>query len=376
MTTEIIYSICGAMAIIAIAFPFINIMFRRTRTRKGEKSDKPSFSIIIPAHENAYELERHLPSFLSQLYDGDFEVIVVESKTGDRTDEVLAKYNNDKRLYSTFIPSTSRYMSRKKLAMTVGAKAAKYEWLVFVDAECYPKENEWLNAMAEVIDNNSEIVIGYGNYCSDTSDFHRFIHLINSLYSMRKAEKERAHMAASESIAIKRDTFMQAKGFEGNLMYVRGEYDYLVNKFANDNNTAIVTAPEGWIMKDEPTKKSWKNTNLFRIDTMKHLINKNTYRMPYIIDITSMFVAYILFIIGITVGLLTSNILLLGVSALSLIICIAERIVIARKTSLMYGVDIPLWKIIPFETLLLAHDIKYRIKYLLSDKLDFISHKL
>lgn len=351
-------------------------MFRRPRIRKGENTSHPSFSIIIPAHDNAYELEKHLSGFLSQDYEGEFEVIIVESKTGDRTDEVLAKYSDNKKLYTTFIPSSSRYMSRKKLAMTVGAKAAKYEWLIFVDAECYPNGNKWLDTIAKEINNDVEIVIGYGNYCQDTTPFHRYLHLKNSLYAMRKALNGRAHIAASDNIAIKRDVFMKAKGFEGNLMYVRGEYDYLVNKFADSNNTSVVTSEEGWTLKDEPTKKSWKNTNLFRIDTMRHLQNKHSYMIGSLLDILALYMAYITIISGIIAGILINNTLLTIVSALSLIICIVERIIIARKTLLMYGENIPLWEIIPFEIMVLPHNIMYRIKYRFSDKLDFISHKL
>ncbi len=377
MTTDIIiYAACGVMVLAAVVFPLINIMFRRPRTRKGEKTSCPSFSIIIPAHDNAYELERHLPCFLEQQYEGDFEIIIVESKTGDRTDEVLAKYADDKRLYSTFIPSSSRYMSRKKLAMTVGAKAAKYDWLIFADAECYPKGNGWLEAIAAEIDSDCELAIGYGNYCGETSAFHRFIQLRNSLYALRRAAKGTAHMAASDCIAIKRDVFIEAKGFEGNLMYVRGEYDYLVNKFATKSNTAVITSPDGWMMKDEPTVKSWKNTNLFRIDTMKHLQNKTGYRLASLTDTVTMYMSYLLLIVGLTAGIVISNLLLIIVSALSLIVCITERTLISHKTSVMYGEQIPIWEIVPFEIMVLMHDIKYRIKYALSNKLDFISHKL
>lgn len=377
MTTDIIiYAACGITVLFSVAFPFINIMFRRPCQNKGKNTRKPSFSIIIPAHDNAYELEHHLPHYLSQIYDGDFEIIVVESKTGDRTDEVLAKLSTDKRLYTTFIPSTSRYMSRKKLAMTVGAKAAKNEWLIFADAECYPASNNWLDAIACELNENTDIAIGYGNYSDDASDMQRYIQLVNSLHALRKAQKGVACMAATECIAMKRNIFMDNKGFDGNLMYVRGEYDYLVNKFAETGNTSIITNRDGWTIKDAPTKKTWKNLNLFRIDTMKHLQNKHSYKMSYYIDTFTMFVAYLTSIAAICAGILVNNILLTIISALSIIICITERILIARKTIKMYEVQTPLWKVIPLELLVLIHNLKFKIKYRLSDKQDFTSHKL
>ncbi len=36
-------------------------------------------------------------------------------------------------LYYTYIPESSRYMSRKKLQITLGVKAAKYEWIILTE---------------------------------------------------------------------------------------------------------------------------------------------------------------------------------------------------------------------------------------------------
>ena len=364
------------MVVLAVVSPLVNIMFRRIRTRKGTNESRPSFSIIIPAHDNASELERHLPCFLSQEYEGDFEVIVVESKTGDRTEEVVKHLSSDKRLYSTFIPSTSKYMSRKKLAMTVGAKAAKNEWLIFVDAESYPVGNGWLSAIAGELTDDKDIALGYGNYCEEAKDFQRFVQFINSMYALRKAEKGTPYRSASDFVAVRRSVFMDGKGFDGNLMCVRGEYDFLINKFAEKGKTAVITDSEGWTMKDSPTPKTWKNTNLFYMDTKRYLQHGFSYKAAFVTDYTLMHIVYLLLIAGIIAGFSANNILLSVVSTLSFIICIVERMLIATKTLNMYGEHIPLWKIIPFEIGLALHNLKYRIKYILANKNDFTSHKL
>ena len=366
------------MAATAIATPMINILFRRPRVEEAEGNggEKPSFSIIIPAHDNASELERHLPKYLSQNYEGDFEVIVVESKTGDRTEEVVKHLSDDKRLYSTFIPSTSKYMSRKKLAMTVGAKAAKYDWLIFADAECYPATDKWLDTMAKACGSDRQLAVCYGNYEDDTDDFYRFVRMINSMYAMRKAARNTAFRAATDNVAVRRELFMKEKGFEGNLMFVRGEYDFIVNKFADEGNTAVITDPDGWTVTDTPSKKTWKNTNLFYTDAKKHLMRGFSYRMASATDTFMLYMSYLLFTAGITTGLLTGNILITAVSALSLIICLAARLFIGSRAFDMYGADIPLWKLIPYEIMLPMHNLRYRVKHRFSDKNDFTSHKL
>lgn len=377
MTTDIIiYASCGIMVVLAIVTPLINIFFRRPRTHEGTNEGKPSFSIIIPAHENASELERHLPAYLKQVYDGDFEVIVVESKTGDRTEEVVKHFASDKRLYSTFIPSTSKYMSRKKLAMTVGAKAAKYDWLIFADAECYPAGNNWLATIAKECSDDKQMVIGYGNYEDDANDFWRYVRMVSMMYALRKAEKGTAYRAATDNVAIRRDLFMKGKGFEGNLMFVRGEYDFIVNKFAEDGNTAVVTDPEGWTLTDTPTDKTWKNTNLFYVNARRSMKRSTGYRAAFITDTVVLYLNYLIIVAGIVAGILLNNILLTAVAAAAMITCIVLRLVFASKALDMYGEDIPLWKILSFEKMLIFHDWLYRVKHRFADKNDFTSHKL
>lgn len=47
----------------------------------------------------------------------------------------------------------------------MGIKGASNEYLLFTDADCKPSSNEWLkNMMQHFINDNTEIVLGYGGY--------------------------------------------------------------------------------------------------------------------------------------------------------------------------------------------------------------------
>ena len=104
----------------------------------------PSVSIVITAHDNAAELRRNLPLVLAQQYPGNFQVIVVAEKGDSETENVLKLLSADKHLYYTLIPESSRYMSRKKLSITIGVKAAKSEWIMLVEPSCRPEAEHWL----------------------------------------------------------------------------------------------------------------------------------------------------------------------------------------------------------------------------------------
>ena len=133
-------------------------------------SGKP-ITVLITAHNNAPELERHLPQFLSQVYEPGYEIIVVAEKGDGETEDVLKRHIADKHLYYTFIPDSSRYMSRKKLAITLGVKAARYEWIVLTDACCTPYSDNWLKTIASHCSEEHNLLIGYSNY--DNENFNR-----------------------------------------------------------------------------------------------------------------------------------------------------------------------------------------------------------
>lgn len=49
---------------------------------------------------------------------------------------------------------------------------------------------------------------------------------------------------------------MDGNGFQGNLKYLRGEYDFLVNKYAADGKTAVELSPESFVLEASPTKRN------------------------------------------------------------------------------------------------------------------------
>jgi len=88
-------------------------------------NDLPGISVIITSKNNSEELKKNLPFVLEQDYP-NYEVIVVNSGSTDETDMVLnaaeIKYPH---LYHTFVPAGADANNEKKLALTLGIKAAK-----------------------------------------------------------------------------------------------------------------------------------------------------------------------------------------------------------------------------------------------------------
>lgn len=100
--------------------------------------------------------------FLRQQYTADYQVIVVCQSTDGETQDFLKRTAAENpHLYYTYIPESSRYMSRKKLQITLGVKAAKHEWIILTEPNCRPSNDKWLQTMVRQCQDPNHLVLGY-----------------------------------------------------------------------------------------------------------------------------------------------------------------------------------------------------------------------
>ncbi len=114
--------------------------------------NKNTFSIIMAVHNAADKLEQNLPAFLDTAAEAGAKVIVVDDMSSDETPDVLTRMRADHPnvLYTTFLPeSVIINPSRLRLALTVGAKAAKTPYLVLANINRPPRNAGWLYGMGD-----------------------------------------------------------------------------------------------------------------------------------------------------------------------------------------------------------------------------------
>lgn len=366
----------------AIVTPFINPLFRWRCNHIAEDDndgpsshDLPPVSIVILAHDNAKQLEEKLPLMLTQDYPSSYQIIVVAERGDGNTEDILKRYASEKRLYATFIPESSRYMSRKKLAVTIGVKAAQNEWVVLMEAATTPVSDNWLKTIAKNFNSTNNVVLNYTNYDKDTSSFYKFERLITSAYLFRKAMKGNAYGTNSSTIAFKKSDFYKYEGYRGNLQFLYGEFDFIANNYSNKHCT-VELSPQSWTMDDEPSKKSWINSHLYDINIRKHLRHGHGIRFLRGLDTFMMHVNYLAIIAMAIYSVYTQHWIITIATGLALIITFIIRIAIGRKLIRLFHTDISSWKIIPFEIRLFWMRLHMRLRYACTNKNDFTSHKL
>lgn len=384
------FTIAGSVVLLLLAIlsslsnPFIRFI-RKDEDVQEESEGKslPPLSIILTPHDEADKLANNLPLILNQKYPAGFQVIVVIEKSEHDTDDLLTRLVNevnnkdggDGSLYVTYIPESSRYLSRKKLAMTIGVKAAKTEWILMTEAYTHPVSEHWLQAMAQNCTDENRLVIGYGKYDESTSVFKRFERLNMAHYLMREDAYGIAYRTLSHNIMLRKSDFMQQEGFRGNLHLIRGEYDFLVNKYAVEGGAALVLSNDAWTVDDKPSRTSWLNKHLFFIASRQWLQRGMAHRLRFNVDQILMHLSLWANVAGAVCGVLMMNIILLTVAVFAFLLTVILRSVFGHKAARAFDERIPVLLIYPYELSLIWHNLGYLIRYKSADKLDFTTHK-
>lgn len=275
--------LAGAAGLLLIQIIYQLVLYNRIHLRnkaarggKGNFSEEtPPISVIICAREESEQLRRNLTSVLEQDYPC-FEVIVVNDGHTDESEELLTlmenRYSN---LYHSFVPDSSRYVSRKKLALTIGIKASKHEWLVLTDASCRPQSNQWLRLLARNFTPRTEIVLGYSGYERKRGWLCRcmaYDALFTAMRYLGFAQAGKPYMGIGRNLAYRKELFFRQKGFSAHLNLQRGDDDLFVNQAATGENTRIETCADAAVRMLPPARpKEWREEKIGYASTARKL---------------------------------------------------------------------------------------------------------
>lgn len=113
--------------------------------------DNILISVVIVVRDQAELIEQNLPLFLGAAEETQAEVIVVEDTSTDEVHDMLQLMrSNAPRLYTTFLPRTIVMgQSHQQMALSIGVKAAKGNYIVMADIQRPPCSSEWLKGLAD-----------------------------------------------------------------------------------------------------------------------------------------------------------------------------------------------------------------------------------
>ncbi|MEO3406551.1 glycosyltransferase [Mucilaginibacter sp. CAU 1740] len=256
-------------------------------------------SVIISARNEAQNLQQNLPAILEQNYP-DFEVVVINDCSYDRSDEVLEELEKQyAHLKVVTITEHDRFKTGKKFALTLGIKASKNEYLLFTDADCSPASENWISRMMANFSTGVEIVLGYSPYTKRRgflNAFTRFETIKTAISYLSSALVGDPYMGIGRNLAYTKTLFFSEKGFASHMHVLSGDDDLFVNQHATSNNTVIELNPETFVYTEAKTSfKAWFRQKKRHMGVGK--LYKNQHRRMLSFDAISGFIFYILLIL-------------------------------------------------------------------------------
>lgn len=212
-------------------------------------------SVVVYSQGDSETLEDLLRSLLTQDYPTDYEVIVVnEGESADVRDTVNMLRAQFPNLYLTFTPEGVVNLSRKKLALTLGIKAARYEVTVLTTTSAVIESPLWLRKMMHSFDKNGniDIVLGYAyaKVGEDKAFGYRcraFDQVADSVRWLAVAVAGHPFRGTEFNIAYRKKTFLENKGFARSLNLHYGDDDIFISEIANGKNTAVELSDESMV---------------------------------------------------------------------------------------------------------------------------------
>ncbi|MDD4515780.1 glycosyltransferase [Massilibacteroides sp.] len=311
----------------------------RKEAVKGQQENlsQPPVTVIVYAKNESENLRANLPSLLTQDYP-EYQVVVINDSSTDESEEVLkrleAEYNH---LYHSYIPEEAKYLSRRKLALTVGIKAAKYDVLLFTEANCHPLSTDWIKKMASRFTETKSIVLGYCSYGSHKGFLHKLIaydNLITGLQYLSSALAGAPYTGNGRNLAYRKEEFFKHKGYYQSLSLHAGDDDLFVNEVATKKNTGVEYTPESITQMAKVERFSvWKEMKVSRAATRRYYRGWALRR--YRFDAIMFFLFFIVFGLSVFFGVIGNPLLAAFGGLLYILLLLAKEIVFFKSAKML-----------------------------------------
>jgi glycosyltransferase involved in cell wall biosynthesis len=219
-------------------------------------------SIIICAKNEEENIKKYFPFIVSQNYP-DYEIVLIDDASSDET---LALFESYEKQYANVklvkVQNNEAFWGNKKFALTLGIKAAKNEYLVFTDANCYPASTNWLLEISSQFTKEKTIILGYGAYEKVKNSFLnkiiRFDALLTAIQYFSWSKLGKPYMGIGRNLAYKKSEFFNVRGFMDHMKVRAGDDDLFVNQAATSSNTEILFSSDSFTYTEAKTNfKDW-----------------------------------------------------------------------------------------------------------------------
>lgn len=257
-----------------------------------------SVSVIVVANNEFDNLQKLVPSILEQEYP-NFELILVDDRSFDGTYEYYrAMANNNSQLKFLRVDEVLEASNAKKFALTLAIKAAKYDYVLFTDADCIIHSPKWISYMVSSFFNEKKIMLGVSPYLPASTFLNNVIQFETgnaAINYMSFALAGVPYMGVGRNLAYDKHLFLDTKGFHPHNRVNGGDDDLFLQKVATKENVAICLEKDTFVFSRPKTSWSeWIGQKKRHYSVSKFYTKKSKILLG--LFHTSYFLSYILFI--------------------------------------------------------------------------------
>ncbi|MGX1024875.1 glycosyltransferase [Psychroflexus sp. MBR-150] len=236
------------------------------------QKEHKKLSVIIAAKNEANLLKKNLPFILKQ-HHPEFEIVIVNDQSDDETLNILKTFAQN---YSNLkiVNIKDGKASSKKNAVQKGIEIAKYEHLVFTDADCKPLSHNWLSEIQHYYKDKNSIILGFSPYQKKRGFLNqliRFETFITALNYFAYSNSGMSYMGVGRNLAYTKSLYNSLNGFKSHQHILSGDDDLFINQASASANFRLCLNPKTYVESQPETSfKSWLAQKRRHITTAPH----------------------------------------------------------------------------------------------------------
>lgn len=262
----------------------------------GLSNENHILSIVVPIKN---EKESYLPlleNLFEQQYNDHYEIIVADESHSEDVklacEQIQRTKFNDLRY--TYVPDSSRHIEKRKLAITLGLRAARGEWVIVLEPETLPASNKWLFHFSQSLSDAYDLVSSYYNYEDDGTLVARraiFDRVCAFVTRISAWEDEWVIDCPPSGWAVRKKWFLEQNGFADSVNMAFGEEAIFACMHANAERTCLLCSPSTRLVEKLPTIATLRTKRMQACEITHYLWKYQ--RKYHLQDIAATIVAYL-----------------------------------------------------------------------------------
>jgi cellulose synthase/poly-beta-1,6-N-acetylglucosamine synthase-like glycosyltransferase len=281
----------GSAAVYLGALCWLNAGLRRHRP--GRAAGRPRVSVVVAARNEEAQIGACLEALRAQDYSGEWEVVVVDDRSADRTADRIRE-RQWSGLCLVRAPEKPRFRCPKKSALAAGIEQSAGELLLFTDADCQPPP-DWISATAALFAPGVGLAAGHA-FPQPLRGFRQRVWALENLavgaLGAGSAGMGRPLSCTGRNLAYRRQVYEEVGGFSAIGHLIGGDDVYFL-RLVSRTRWGVVANPS--LVACSPGPRSWGA--LLR-QKLRHAAKAGHYQGPALVLAGAVYVFHLLLLVG------------------------------------------------------------------------------